>query len=297
MNNDFYEFFSPVRIVAGLLTLVERTLLASDLVPGGVFDQVPPDSSLQSVRAVAAAYRAANCDALIAVGGGSVIDAAKAANILVSEGADDLRHHAGAHTLKRPLKPLLVVPATAGTGSEATIVAVVSDPEADRKLPFTSTFLLPNTAVLDPRMTLTLPAHITAMTAMDAQTHAIEACTGLSAKPISDAYATAAIRRISEHLLVVMDYPADAQGRLELLQASTMAGIAYSNSLVALVHALGHSLGAVCQLPRTLLETGKVGRDQLAAVAELAIDDASIVFNPVDASRADLLGVLEEAWQ
>ena len=132
------------------------------------------------------------------------------------------------------------------------MVAVISDTDKGVKLPFTSYFLMPNAAILDPRMTQTLPPHITAMTGMDALTHAVEAYTCLGHNPVSDAFATAAIRKVSENLMKVMDSPKDADGRLELAQASTMAGVAFSNSMVGLVHALGHSLGAVCHIPHGL---------------------------------------------
>jgi len=280
---SYYEFFCPVKIIAGhkalehipfelsllqakrpmvitdkgvvgagLLAPVEAALEAADTPVAARFSDVPPDSSLQTVRAAAELYRQAKCDAILAIGGGSVIDTSKGVNILVSEGGDDLLQFVGAHNLKRPLKPLFVLPTTAGTGSEVTMVAVISDIDRGVKLPFTSYFLLPNAAVLDPRMTLTLPPAITAMTAMDAMTHAVEAYTCLGANPISDAYATAAVRKVSESLLRVMDTPGDADARLELAQASTMAGIAFSNSMVGLTHSLGHSLGAVCHLPHGL---------------------------------------------
>ena len=398
MGTGFYEFHCPVKIVAGhaalehlpfelsargarrpiivtdrgvrgagLLGALETALRSGGVDPSVVFDDVPQDSSLQTVRRVADAARTAGCDAIVAVGGGSVIDTAKAANILFSEGGDDLLRFVGAHNLPRRLKPLVVVPTTAGTGSEVTQVAVVADTDAGVKLPFTSAFLMPDIAVLDPRMTLTLPAHITAMTAMDALTHAVEACTGTAANPVSDAYAMAAITKIAAHLLPVMVSPRDAVLRLELAQASTMAGIAFSNSMVGMVHALGHSVGAVChlphglcmsvllpyvleynvaadtehtghrigsmllpltdsdtyaatpraerpaaaiaairhlrdqlhercKLPRTLAETGKVARAQLPAIAELAVDDGALIFNPAEADRAELLAVLERAY-
>ncbi|HEX4869686.1 MAG TPA: iron-containing alcohol dehydrogenase [Moraxellaceae bacterium] len=394
MSKAYYEFFCPVKVVAGhkalehipfelatlqatrpmvltdkgvvavgLLKHVEAAFADSDIAIACVFDDVPPDSSMTTVRNAAAMYRANGCDAIIAVGGGSVIDTAKATNILVTEGGDDLHAFSGAHNLKRPLKPLFVVPTTAGTGSETTMVAVVSDPEKGVKVPFTSYFLLPNAAILDPRMTLTLPPHITAMTAMDAMTHAVEAFTCLAANPISDAYATAAIRKISDNLLRVMDNPADADARLELAQASTMAGIAFSNAMVGLVHSLGHSAGAVChlphglcmslflpyvleynkdvngerigelllplagadayattprqeraeraighirwlrdelynrcKLPRTLKETGKVSEPQLEQIADLTINDGSIIFNPKETDREEALAILKRAW-
>ena len=243
------------------------------------------------------------------------------------------------------------------------MVAVVSDNQKNVKMPFASYYLMPHAAILDPRMTQTLPPHLTAMTAMDAMTHAVEAYTCLAANPISDAYATAAIKKISANLFNVLDNPTDANGRLELAQASTMAGIAFSNSMVGLVHSLGHSLGAVAhlphglcmnlflpyvleynkevngdkladlllplagpdiyaqtpahlradkaistlntmrdrlytltKLPRTLRETGKVSEAQLNDVAEKALNDGSIIYNPKEATLQDLKTILEKAW-
>lgn len=394
MTKSYYEFFCPVKVVAGsaalehipyelgnlsasrplIITdkgvrgagLIDHVLNAfaeSDMDVVDIFDDVPPDSSTKVVSQIAELYRSKNCDSIIAVGGGSVIDTSKGVNILVSENGHDLSEFSGVGVLKRPLKPFFVIPTTAGTGSEVTLVAVIADPDKGVKLPFTSYFLLPNAAILDPRMTLTLPPHITAMTAMDAMTHAIEAFCGMAKNPISDAYATLAIRKISENLVRVLDKPDDADARLELAQASTMAGIAFSNSMVGLVHSLGHSLGALChlphglcmnlflpyvleynleergevigelllylagaevyartpahergtraiavirqmrdelnrrcKLPRTLVETGKVTQDQLGKLADMALDDGSIIFNPVEVSREDALAVLNRAW-
>ena len=283
MAKPYYEFFCPVKVIAGnaalehipfelatlgakkpliitdkgvrangLLTPIESAFSEADAKIAAIFDNVPPDSSLQTVRDVAKMYRDNGCDAILAVGGGSVIDTAKATNILVSEGGDDLLKYSGAHNLPKPLKPFFVIPTTSGTGSEVTMIAVVSDTEKNVKLPFASYYLMPHAAILDPRMTQTLPPHLTAMTAMDAMTHAVEAYTCLAANPISDAYATGAIKKVSQNLFKVLESPEDAQGRLELAQASTMAGIAFSNSMVGVVHSLGHALGAVAHLPHGL---------------------------------------------
>ncbi|MEX2475399.1 iron-containing alcohol dehydrogenase [Marinobacter sp.] len=394
MTNKYYEFFCPVKVIAGKSALehipyeltgmaAKRPMIVTDkgvraaglldpviaaceesgLEIVSIYDDVPPDSSTSVVRDIAGVYRSEKCDSIIAVGGGSAIDTAKAVNILVSEGGDDISVYTGAGVLKRPLKPFFVVPTTAGTGSEVTAVAVIADTEKHVKLPFTSSFLLPNAAIIDPRMTLTLPPHITAATAMDALTHATEAFTCMGKNPLSDAYATAAIKKISTSLLAVMDNPKDADGRLELAQASTMAGIAFSNSMVGLVHALGHATGAICQLPhglcmslympyvleynlesireplgelllyldgpevyaatpssrraeasisairrlrdalykhcklpRTLKETGKVTESQLEQIADLALDDGAIMFNPKEVSLEDARAVLRRAW-
>ncbi|MBS3803011.1 MAG: iron-containing alcohol dehydrogenase [Oleiphilaceae bacterium] len=283
MNNDYYEFFCPVKVIAGkaalehipyevrglaakrpmIITdkgvrgagLLEPIISAceeSDLEIVAIYDDVPPDSSTAVVRDIVGVYRQEKCDSIIAVGGGSAIDTAKAVNILASEGGDDIRAYVGAGVIKKALKPFFVVPTTAGTGSEVTSVAVIADHEKSVKLPFSSSFLLPNAAIIDPRMTLTLPPHVTAATAMDAMTHAVEAFTCMGKNPLSDAYATSAITKISASLRIVMKDPKNADARLELAQASTMAGIAFSNSMVGLVHALGHATGSICHLPHGL---------------------------------------------
>jgi alcohol dehydrogenase len=177
------------------------------------------------------------------------MDTAKGINIIVSEGADDLMKFSGAGALKRPLKPLIAIPTTAGTGSEVTLVAVVKDHERHLKMAFVSFFLLPDAAVLDSRMTMSLPAPITAATGMDALTHAVEAYYCLSKNPLSDVTALAAIRLISGNLLQVTRNPGDREGRLAMANAATLAGMAFSNSMVGMVHTLGHATGSVCGVP------------------------------------------------
>ncbi|MCG8670094.1 MAG: iron-containing alcohol dehydrogenase [Pseudomonadales bacterium] len=394
MAKDYYEFFCPVKIVAGLKALehvpyelsshgssnpliitdkgvrsvglvdhVTKAMDAAQVSVAGIYEDVPPDSSTSVVTQCARYYREQGADSIVAIGGGSVIDTAKAVNILVSEGGDDLKAYSGAGNLKRPLKPFFVIPTTAGTGSETTLVSVIKDDDTGTKMPFVSHFLLPDVAVLDPRMTLSLPPKITAATAMDALTHAVEAFTCLAKNPVSDSYATAAIKKISENLVDVLNEPSNVEGRLELAQAATMAGIAFSNSMVGLVHALGHNVGAVahvphgvcmsilmpyvlefnlaeradtigdlllhlagpdvyasipstqraekaieriremkeqvysiCQLPRTLSETGAVQRSDLPKIAQMSLDDASMLLNPIDATYEQALEILQQAF-
>jgi alcohol dehydrogenase len=276
---DYYEFCCRVKMVAGWNALeripellfamkAENPMILTDkgvrgaglvdiiidamadrLCIKSIEDEVPPDSDLKVVNRLAQVYREKGCDSIIALGGGSVLDTAKGVNILVSEQAENLMDFTGAGTLKRRLKPLIAIPTTAGTGSEVTNVAVIADHENNRKMLFTSTFLLPDAAVIDPRMTLTLPPHITAATAMDAMAHAVEACVMLSKNPLSDTHAFEAIQLICRHLPGVIKDPSDKKGRLALATAAAMAGISFSNSTVGLVHGLGHSVGAVCHIP------------------------------------------------
>ena len=276
---EYYEFCSRVKIIAGYDALekipgalanlhAKRPMIVTDkgvsgaglidivtgsikdnITIGAIGDDVPQDSDLRVVNHLAEVYRESGCDSLIAVGGGSVMDTAKGINIVVSENANDLMLFSGAGALKRPLKPLLAIPTTSGTGSEVTLVAVIKDHEKHLKMAFVSYFLLPDIAILDSRMTLTLPLSITASTAMDAMSHAVEAYTCLAKNPLSDTSAMAAINLISENLLKVVKNPSDKTGRLALANAATLAGMAFSNSMVGMVHTLGHSVGSVCGVP------------------------------------------------
>jgi alcohol dehydrogenase len=168
---------------------------------------------------------------------------------MVSEETDDLMSFSGVGKLTRRLNPLIAIPTTAGTGSETTLVAVIKDHTRHQKMPFVSYFLLPDAAVLDSRMTLTLPPAITAATAMDALTHAVEAYTCLAKNPLSDASAASAIELIAQNLMPVMEQPDDRDGRLALAVAATLAGMAFSNAMVGMVHNIGHATGAVCGVP------------------------------------------------
>jgi alcohol dehydrogenase len=233
---------------AGLLDIVTDSI-RDGVDIGGIADDIPQDSDIRIISSLAGVYREQGCDSLIALGGGSVIDTAKGINIVVSENTDDLAKFSGAGRLKRALKPLIVIPTTAGTGSETTAVAVIADHERQRKMLFVSYFLVPDVAILDPRMTVSLPPAMTAATAMDALCHAVEASICLAKNPLSDSAARAAIELISGNLLNVITNPGDSAGRLALANAATLAGMAFSNSMVGMVHTLGHSVGSVCGVP------------------------------------------------
>ncbi|HNX25023.1 MAG TPA: iron-containing alcohol dehydrogenase [Spirochaetota bacterium] len=232
---------------AGLIEPVKKAL-GTKLKAGAYYDNVPADSDVKVVLEITKLYRSSKCDSLIAIGGGSVMDTAKGVNILVSENSDNLMDFTGAGALKRPLKPLIAVPTTSGTGSEMTIVAVIADHARDVKMLFPSLFLLPDMAILDSRMTKTLPPFLTAPTAMDAMTHAVEAYTCLAKNPLSDVTAITAIQLISRNVLTAVSKPGDLKARLALANGSTLAGMSFSNSMVGMVHQIGHSIGAICHV-------------------------------------------------
>ena len=238
---------------AGLIKIVTDALKpkkgGKSVKIGAVYDNVLPDSEIKMVEEIAKIYRAKKCDSLIAVGGGSVLDTAKGVNILVSLGGNNLMQYAGAGAVKQKLKPLIAVPTTSGTGSEMTLVAVIADHARHVKLAFVSYFLLPDIAVLDSRMTKTLPPALTASTGMDAMTHACEAYTCLGKNPMSDTTALAAIQLISQNILKAVKNGSDLPSRLALANASALAGMSFSNSMVGVVHTLGHATGGACNVP------------------------------------------------
>ena len=233
---------------AGLIDTV-REAIGDGLDIGALYADIPVDSDYRVVDDAAAVYRNNACDSIIAVGGGSVIDTAKGINIVASLGGKSLLGYQGAATIRRKLNPLAVLPTTSGTGSEMTLVAVVADPDRQEKMLFVSYFLLPDLAILDPRLTLTLPDFLTSQTAMDAMAHACESYYCMEKNPVSDAFALRAISLISDNLLSAVRNPADANARLALANASAMAGAAFSNSMVGIVHNIGHVIGAVCHVP------------------------------------------------
>lgn len=224
-------------------------VLDAEGIPYAIFDEVPPDSSLDIVGKVTDLYAEQACDGFIALGGGSVIDTTKGAAATRSCRGVDFSTLQGSEILEQDLPPLIAIPTTAGTGSEVTLVAVVADTEKQVKLSFTSYKLVPHVAILDPALTTSLPPTLTATTGMDALTHAIEAYTSIQKNPVSDAFALCAIKLIQENLFKACETGNDADARSALALGSLMAGAAFSNAMVGIVHAIGHSLGGLCHIP------------------------------------------------
>lgn len=280
MIPEYYEFFNSVEIIsgrntidllprelksmgankpivitdrgvvdAGLIEIVGRGFEGSDALIGAVYDKTPVDSSSLIVNEIASIYRQKGCDSIVAVGGGSAIDTAKGVNILVSEGADDLLVFSGYNRLRKKQRPFVIVPTTAGTGSEVTMAAVIANPEKKIKMSFISPLILPGVALLDPRMTLTMPPKITAASGMDALTHAIEAYMCLQKNPLSDSFAFGAIELIMKNLIKAVENGRDEDARLAMSDAALLAGLAFSNSMVGIIHSIAHALGGVCHVP------------------------------------------------
>ncbi len=277
----YYEFQNSTKIISGKNSIdnipaelnffnSKRPLLISDSVLNKIgtvdkivkatendeikigfkYTDVPQDSDLEVINRLCKIYKENNCDSIVAVGGGSVIDTAKGVRMLISQNIEDINELMGNEILKYGVHvPFIVIPTTAGTGSEVTLVAVIEDKIKKVKMEFISYFLLPDVAILDPQMTMSLPKKATASTGMDALCHAIESYSCIQKNPMSDSYAISAISLIRDNLFKVIENGNDAEARLNMANASLMAGVAFSNSMVGLVHAIGHSLGAVCHVP------------------------------------------------
>jgi alcohol dehydrogenase len=224
----------------GVVKAVERSLGKRHV---ATFLDVPPDSGVNVVMAGYEVARAAGADGVVSVGGGSVIDTAKGVSILVREGGH-LRDFEGFQILTRRAAPHIVVPTTAGTGSEVTYVAVIKDEDAHRKLLFGDYNILPDAAILDPELTVGLPPFLTAATGMDAISHALEAMHSLQREPVADALALHALRMLKEAIPACVAEPGNVAARGSQLLAATLAGAAFSNAQVGLVHAMAHTVGA-----------------------------------------------------
>ena len=284
MFKDYFQFAHPTRVVAGremigalgfefakegakrplivtdevirgtgLIEKVEAGLRDGGLEPAGIFDDVPQDSGTGVVEACAQAAREAECDSIVAVGGGSVMDTAKVANALYVHGGTVLDYE-GIYQLPRtdgyegaplPLKPLACVPTTCGTGSEVSFGAVILDSEQHVKLTLGDFPLFPSLAILDPESTRTLPPQIAAATGMDAMTHAIEGYTSTEWSPHGQAFAAGALGLMRENLPRAVQTPTDEEARGNMLVAACMAIVPGAAASVALgaVHSMSHSAG------------------------------------------------------
>ncbi len=235
----------------GLVARIKEGLAAGGVSAVGEYLDVPPNSEVSLVEGAAEVARAAAGDVLVALGGGSVIDTAKGVNMILSKGGA-LMDHQGLGLINEPLGKLVAIPTTAGTGSEVTNMAVIRDSAARIKYSFTSPYLGPDLAILDPELTLGLPPGLTASTGMDALTHAVEAYLSISANPISDGLARYAVEVINQWLARATNDGTDIEARYWMLIGSNTAGAAFSNSLVGCVHAMAHALGGLYSVPHGL---------------------------------------------
>ncbi|WP_117017374.1 iron-containing alcohol dehydrogenase [Aeribacillus pallidus] len=232
---------------ANLLERIEKSLLAADL-NYEIYDEVEANPSAETIHIGTDFLKKHKMEAVLAVGGGSSIDTAKGiATMAVNPGS--ILDYEGVGKIKIPPIPIIAIPTTAGTGSEATNSTVVTNRKTSFKLGVLSTYLFPNLAILDPSLTLKLPQNITAATGMDALTHAIESYTSKDANPVSKAFAIQAVKMIGKNLTKAYFVGTDIESRENMLVASMLAGVAFSQSRLGNVHAISHTLGGVFNIP------------------------------------------------
>lgn len=209
----------------------------------GVFSDIPGEPTTTEVEKGLAALRAAKADTVVAIGGGSVIDTAKSVAVMATNDGS-IVDYKGAGKIKKPKLPLVVVNTTAGTGSEVTRFAIITDPATSVKMLIADPHLIPEVAIDDPLLTVTCPRLVTASTGLDALTHAIESYISVRATALSDVLALSAIRKIGQSLRAAFTNGEDLAARTLMHLASLEAGMSFSNASVALVHGMARPIGA-----------------------------------------------------
>lgn len=245
-----------------------------------VYDGVQPNPTIDNIEEARRIYLRNNCKGIIAFGGGSPMDCAKAAGARVTNPNQQVVDMRGQLKIRHALPPFFAVPTTAGTGSETTLAAVVSNPKTHEKNAINDPKLRPKYAVLDPELTLGLPPHITSTTGMDALTHAVEAYIGRSNTKTTEKYAEDATKLIFENLETAYKDGKNVAARENMLIASFYAGMAFTRAYVGYVHAIAHNLGGIYGTPHGLANAvilpyvleyfGESAYERLAKLADVA---------------------------
>lgn len=219
-------------------------------IPYEIFDEVKPNPTVKNVKAGIAAFQAAGADFMIAIGGGSSMDTSKAIGIIINnpEFSDVVSLEGVANTKKKSV-PVIALPTTAGTAAEVTINYVITDEENVKKMVCVDPNDIPTLAIIDPELMLSMPHGLTASTGMDALTHAIEGLITLGAWEMSDMFETKAIEMIAKWLPKAVENPSDIEARDGMATAQYIAGMAFSNVGLGLVHGMAHPLGAYYDIP------------------------------------------------
>ena len=247
-----------------------------------VYDGVQPNPTIPSIEECKDIYIDNKCEGIIAFGGGSPMDCAKAAAARVVKPKKSVRKMRGYLKVNKKLPPFFAVPTTAGTGSETTLAAVVTDPETHEKNAICDICLRPKYAVLDPVLTVGLPPHVTSTTGMDALTHAVESYIGKSNVKSTIKYAEDATKLIHENLEKAYFNGKDLEARNNMLKASYLAGNAFTRAFVGYVHAIAHNLGGMYNTPHGLAN---------AVILPYVLEWYGNAAYPRLAKLADLIGI------
>lgn len=225
-----------------------KKLLEDAGVPTTIFDGAEPNPTDLNVRAGVKAYQDNKCDMIVTLGGGSSHDTGKGIGIVAGNGGD-IREYAGIDTVAKPLPPLIAINTTAGTGSEVTRFAVITNTDTHVKMIFATPRITPTIAINDPVLMVGMPPALTAATGMDALTHAVEAYVAALMNPVTDACAIAAIKLIADWLPAAVANGDNLEARDKMAYAEFLAGMAFNNAGIGIVHAMAHQPGALLNKP------------------------------------------------
>lgn len=236
--------------VLGQIGIVKKVtdVLDNKDIEYAIYDETKPNPTVKNVNDGLALLKEKECDFVISLGGGSAHDCAKGIALLATNGGE-IKDYEGVDKSKKPQLPMVGINTTAGTGSEMTLFAIITDEERYIKMALVDKHLTPIIAVNDPMLMLAMPKSLTAATGMDALTHAIEAYVSTSATPITDACAEKAIELISNYLVNVVENGEDVEARDMMAYAEYLAGMAFNNASLGYVHAMAHQLGGFYNLP------------------------------------------------
>ena len=235
---------------AGWVVDVEQSLQAQGI-DYVLFTQVSANPRTEEVMHGAEVYRAAGCNVIVAIGGGSPIDCAKAIGIAVAHDRHILEFE-GVDTIRAPIPPLICIPTTAGTSADVSQFVIISDQQEKVKFSIISKAVVPDVSLIDPETTSTMDTFLSACTGIDAMVHAIEAFVSTGSGPMTDAHALEAMRLLNANLVHMMRNPQDLAVREQIMLGSLQAGLAFSNAILGAVHAMSHSLGGFLDLPHGL---------------------------------------------
>tara|TARA_R110000796_G_scaffold252568_2_gene387916 strand:+ start:7243 stop:8406 length:1164 start_codon:yes stop_codon:yes gene_type:complete len=240
----------PGVLAAGWLADVEKSLQdqAIDYV---LFTQVSANPRVEEIMQGAEVYRTAGCNVIVAVGGGSPMDCAKAIGIVVAHDRHILTFE-GVDTIRAPIPPLIMIPTTAGTSADVSQFVIISNQQEKVKFSIISKAVVPDVSLIDPETTSTMDSFLSACTGVDALVHAIEAFVSTGSGPMTDAHALEAMRLINGNLVEMIQNPQDIVLREKIMLGSLQAGLAFSNAILGAVHAMSHSLGGFLDLPHGL---------------------------------------------
>ena len=237
----------PGIIESGWVNDIEAQL-ASDDIPYVIFSEITPNPKAHEVKKGIQLFKEQDCDAIVAIGGGSPMDCAKGIGILASNPGDILDYE-GVDEVISPLPPLICIPTTSGSAADVSQFAIITDTARKLKIAIVSKMVVPDVALIDPLTTTTMPPDLTAHTGMDALVHAIEAYVSNASSPITDLNALRAIELTSKNLLCAIENGQNLEARENMLLACTLAGLAFSNASLGAVHAMAHSLGGFLDFP------------------------------------------------